>query len=630
MVISSIAICVFVEVREKLHSILREIKARTNKKKAQICDKIAIEYYDIQSDSILKYGKKCVYYAEKAKNDDLMADGLMRMATAFRKQGEISYATDAISVALKIRERLGLINKVALTYLELGNLFKHRSELDLAEGRDKSASDFAAKALTRYSKAHEIAILHGDSILVSKTALNVAAACFAKTEYDRALEFYDQSSRWCPVDEVSWKKAEIRMNVYTVLYERDNAIPSKTEFQELETLFITYGASYQLANWYITYSGMIWDQDPVRSIKLLIDCNQISKKINNVQLQIDANYWLFESYSELGDFENALDYFVQFKELSDNVLNDKSNAKIEEVELKYAREKLEKELVDQKLISQREKLKTSEAESYQDKLIWGFVITTLTALGIVVYTIQRIRILRYRRKTQTEAHEKEVNSLIQQQESKSFEAMLEGQDVERKRIAEDLHDRLGSTLSAARMYLEVTGTTSESDNTDRDGKAISLLDDAIDDVRNVAHDLVAGTLSKFGFFAAVEDLKSTIQGSGKVAVTISYPHLELRLPSETELQLYRIVQEVFSNSLKYAEASLLTFKCEQKDFTLNIRIADNGNGFDLSKYAPGMGIKNIHARASKINASLKLDSGDSGTTYHLQLKIKEHDESDYR
>jgi signal transduction histidine kinase len=240
-----------------------------------------------------------------------------------------------------------------------------------------------------------------------------------------------------------------------------------------------------------------------------------------------------------------------------------------------------------------------------------------------------LRITKLKRIQAREAYQKEINNLLQSQELKSVEAMLSGQDKERKRIAQDLHDRLGSILSATKMYFESV-LPEKLLSSEKGEKACNLLDQAIDQTRLISYDLTSGVLSKFGFAAALEDLKQTVEGSGSIKMLLNLSNNSQRFTADTEINLYRIVQEAVSNILKHAEATEIKIRLNLSENQYLLSIEDNGKGFDTSVAQTGMGLQNMLARTGKFKGdySIKSEPGN-GTHIHITFNPKTYEEDYY-
>jgi two-component system NarL family sensor kinase len=262
----------------------------------------------------------------------------------------------------------------------------------------------------------------------------------------------------------------------------------------------------------------------------------------------------------------------------------------------------------------------------------GFVLIvgTLALLLIVLFVIL-FAFMFQRKLIKKQKAFREVEVLLQKKEVKAAYDVLEAQELERKRIAEDLHDRVGSLLAAVKLHFHAS-----KDNLDNQANFFStgskLLDEAIDEVRDISHNMVSGILSKFGLIAALTDLKTTLENSKQVSFQIHIHHLDGRLDLTIEMNLYRIVQELVSNILKHAQANEIILQLNRYESELLLIVEDNGIGFDPqnAKLSSGIGLSNIETRVVKMNGRLNIDSRKGqGTTVTIEIPIP-HDQYNNR
>ena len=185
--------------------------------------------------------------------------------------------------------------------------------------------------------------------------------------------------------------------------------------------------------------------------------------------------------------------------------------------------------------------------------------------------------------------------------------MLDGQDKERKRIAAELHDNLGSILVTLSMYADTLSNEANEqvkDITDRIGEASKQ---ANEEVRKISHSLDSGLLNYFGLKTAISQLLEAVKLSKNIDI-----HQEIQLKdhftNETGLNVYRMVQELVTNSLKHSECSEIRLEINQLNGDINLIFEDNGKGFEVDMARKGMGLSNIEKRVEKLNGQLTIDS----------------------
>ena len=589
--------------------------ASTNKEKAVLCGELAKAYYEVNADSVCFYARQSMHYAQSVGDQKLYASSIHQLGVGEQKNGNVDEAIKLFYTALGIRERMKDYLNVASSNTSLGNIYLNKGVINEQEEEYDEADANYLKAKGFYEKSLQFAQLENDSNYISVAYRNIGVAEDRLFEYEKAIKNYENSYAWAPngIRKLIW--GEIELKILTSRYEMGEIDHFSDRYKELIAHFRKYDQIDQWINCNINQAAMLWTSNLSETVHLLEEADSLAQASGSLGFQIQIYSSFHEFYLERSDYEKALKYYKKYKAHKEKVVNKETEEKITELELKYNKEKVENQLANQRLVVKEERIK-------KGRLMNALIVVFILILVVIIFFVQRQRILLLKQKQIKENHYKEINSLLQQHELKSVEAMLEGQDAERKRIAEDLHDRLGSTLSAAKMYFESSLDAIDEKRKLKEEKTCDLLDRAIEDTRSIAHNLVSGTLSKFGLYAALRDLKNTIEGMNQIKVVLDFKALESPFNSDFEIQIYRIVQEVFSNALKHAKPTELNLKImiKEEQETL-LYITDNGKGFNQKKTSNGMGLKNIRARVAKLNGQLTIQSKiNGGTSYRISFK----------
>lgn len=226
----------------------------------------------------------------------------------------------------------------------------------------------------------------------------------------------------------------------------------------------------------------------------------------------------------------------------------------------------------------------------------------------------------FQRKLARKAKEyREIEKLLENQELQSAYFLIEGQEQERKRIAAELHDNIGSLLATLKIYSDLVIHEETAHDTKRLNEKINLISEQLsNEIRKLSHELDLRTLSGFGLKIAVEQLCEAINDSGKIKVD-SFLEISTPLSDEISLHVYRIIQELFTNTLKHAEASKVRIEITLIKGEMAVIFEDNGKGFKQSTPKTGMGLQNISTRANHIRGKLTIDSSSNGTVFILEL-----------
>ena len=202
--------------------------------------------------------------------------------------------------------------------------------------------------------------------------------------------------------------------------------------------------------------------------------------------------------------------------------------------------------------------------------------------------------------------------------------VVEAQEVERARLARELHDETGQALTSILLGLKALEERVETD----DGQAAiaelrELVVATLQDVRRLAVELRPAALDDFGLVPALERLCDTMFEQGGVAVDVQSYLDDQRLPAETETALYRIVQEALTNVLKHASASRVTVRLRQSERFVELLVQDDGAGFDPRGVRDGgLGLVGMRERVALLGGRMVVDSSEgAGTMLKAEVPI---------
>ena len=222
-----------------------------------------------------------------------------------------------------------------------------------------------------------------------------------------------------------------------------------------------------------------------------------------------------------------------------------------------------------------------------------------------------------------------VITIIQQQRKtralhrEKIQAEILTLEKERARIASDLHDDLGPILSAIKFKINAVDLHSEEDKAIIE-KASDHIDDALQRIREITFGLMPNTLVRKGLVKTVEEFIPKAQRIVSIFINFHCDSLP-QLPPETEVNLYRIIQEVVHNVIKHAKATTLDLSITVKGDRLALAARDNGCGFDFEKTLsshPGLGLKNLMSRVEVMHGDFRIQtSPGKGVQYLFTIPI---------
>jgi signal transduction histidine kinase len=218
--------------------------------------------------------------------------------------------------------------------------------------------------------------------------------------------------------------------------------------------------------------------------------------------------------------------------------------------------------------------------------------------------------------------------------SQFLEQAMIAQEEERKRIARELHDQIGQTLTSLLLWLRAL----EDETGDSAALTISppqlqdlktIVADTLDDVRDLALGLRPSVLDDLGLVPAVQRTVRTFDARHALAIDFQTVGLEgVRLPSAVETALYRIVQEALTNVARHASARRVSLLLEARAGAVTVIVEDDGHGFDVERLMRGsadercLGLYDMRERAELLGGTLTIESAPgTGTTVFVEVPI---------
>lgn len=213
-------------------------------------------------------------------------------------------------------------------------------------------------------------------------------------------------------------------------------------------------------------------------------------------------------------------------------------------------------------------------------------------------------------------------------EAAAIEAIHKGQDLERERIAQELHDGLGQQLAAAKMLLSSVESDFELMHPDKINIIADIkhaLTHAIDDARNISHNLAPAALNRFGLFSAIKNICLKMEIASPTKISFKKMGSDQGISKSLATGIYRIVQELLTNMLKHSNATAASVCLCQHENKLELTVTDNGIGFNHTyeeSMNNGIGLRNITSRVQSLNGKLEIDSQQGlGTSVKIRIPL---------
>lgn len=334
----------------------------------------------------------------------------------------------------------------------------------------------------------------------------------------------------------------------------------------------------------------------------------------NIKDRAYYSYELSKIYRKLNDFEKAYVYNEQYIQLKDSLSHMFEAEKIADIEAKY--NKLENENKIKELTIEKQATLLNQRKNMLFLLLLSFaLICVLTVTYFIWKNLKNQKKITAQKEIN---HFQKLNNLKREKEIEIMQTMINVEEAERKRVARDLHDSIGSKLSA----LKIIFANTQNKNDYNDSRINTILETSIAELRQISYNLVPESLLKLGLEKALGDLCFTLR-SDTVSIEFHSYEIDNSMPLTTQTNIFRIVQELLNNALKHSKATQILVSCSQNGNRFYISIEDNGVGFDISgiEENPGLGIKNIKSRIELLHGSLDCESSSGGTSYNIELDV---------
>ena len=264
-----------------------------------------------------------------------------------------------------------------------------------------------------------------------------------------------------------------------------------------------------------------------------------------------------------------------------------------------------------------------------ENLILFIVIASSAVVLLLVAILLDLFVLFRKRKLianqEIAIHQQKIDELIMKKEVESVNALLKGQNTERRRISQELHDRLGGILFTAKLYnTNIEKKIKELKTEQKEGfdKLTELLDEAVLEVRRISHDLYSGSILNFGYDIALRQLIAALEEANEIKISFHTNTNAEKLDEKIQFELYAITQELLSNTLKHSGANRIKIELTART-NLLFHYHDNGKGFNPNEDFKGIGLRNIRDRVARLGGNITTQkTSEKGITFNITIPLE--------
>jgi two-component system, NarL family, sensor histidine kinase LiaS len=400
-----------------------------------------------------------------------------------------------------------------------------------------------------------------------------------KSMYDVANKLYDRSYKMFDKMNSDWGRATVLQSIGYMHVRRANYAEAEQHFLKSIALFRKIDNRYGELNCLNDLSNIYYYQKKYdESINAGLKALAYSKIYHSTQQTNWALVTLSRSYKAKGMYDVALDYSQAVNFVRRMIHDETIKRQYTMYQLMYDNKVMDSE-IQQKIIS--------EQRTIQRFLIVFSCLVIMSAI-FLWFNNKKLR-----------AKNAEIQA-----------AMIEGQTIERKRVAAELHDHLGGTLASLNWYLYGIDKKVLSEEEQKIYDSVhQMVGAAYREVRSLSHNLMPAELEEHGLTMALHRLISKLNENKNIAFSFNLKGMNNRLNNKIEFELYSIVLELTNNIIKHSGATEASVNLAENVKTIVLIVSDNGSGM-IEPSRQGVGLRNIKSRVESLHGKINIHSGE--------------------
>ena len=480
-----------------------------------------------------------------------------------------------------------------------------------------------SKSYSHLKEYHKTEIFLNKALVLSKESQNTQMIALALTDlglnsiitkdYDKAIEYIDLSHE-------QFVKVNDSLGIGYIYNSKGNIYDGKgmyalahenyqKAFEIFQSINDKFGENSALKNLALIQERYGNYDKALQLYDTILKAERENNWINDMS---QTYYNIYQTHVLAKNYEQAFKYQTHYYELKDSIFSSEKVKIIADLELSYQKEKDQAEILE---LNNTNLQKDLDLKNKKNQINLGLAAGLI---AIIIFFFYRSRV----RKNKIIAQQK-IKQLEEEKKLLAAKSLVEGQEEERKRIAKELHDGLGVLLSATKLHF-TNIIDPGPENKEIIKKAEKLLEQASGDVRKISHNMMPGLLTKYGLLETLKDLFESLADSPGLNARFQLLGEYTRQVENTEIMIYRIVQEMVNNTIKHAEAKNISLIINFLPEQINIQYSDDGKGFDpLEKLgSKSIGLNSIQSRVNFLSGEVFIDSkAGAGTIYNIQVPL---------
>ncbi len=522
---------------------------------------------------------------EETNDKQAMSSVLNNLGNIYYDRGQYSLAIESYRKNILILQELGDDNRIAMALSGIGNVLSDQKRYD--------------EALENYQQMLSICLKVKDTIRLASVHTNIGEVKFALKDYKSALKYFQKSLQYAEAISYDYLKGYALTGIGSVYLEQGDYKKAEEFLQKgldtrlkLQTPIEIVLSQIELARLF-KRTGRVNE-----SIELATNALELSKEIPFLKGEMIASEILATGFEQKENYKEALSFYKNYKAANDSLFNLEERKIIDEYQTQI---RIERETYDLKIAQ-------SEQQAIYNLLL---ISLGMVLLGVVIWFVRSKK----RQRKQTEI-------LIRQKEIESERQILYSTQKERRRISQDMHDDLGTSLSGLHIYSEILTKKASESSKEEHHKLVEMTKEITQKVRDIVWTLnnENDSLNNLASYCSryAENLFDNFPIKLKVEFRTEIPSIKVN--GQMRKELFLCIKEALNNVLKHSKATKVTLSFAYQNDTFSVTIADNGKGVDFNKKNSGNGLNNMASRMQTIDGKFNM-STEKGTKIIFEVNF---------
>lgn len=576
-------------------SLIKNLKLADSEKAGRLYNELgAVKSSMGKYDEALELIDSAIKFGERSTNKKLLIASYINYANTFARIAEYDQSIQYHLKAIRLAEEVKDSGQILKEYNNLAIVHKRLHEFD--------------KSIYYYKKSLALARSANNYKAIGLASTNLAVTYAENNQLEKLDTLFDNAL-------IAFKKGNDVIGQALVYHNYGNYLLSLEDYEKAEKNLLKAlklrqdaGIKPSIASSYSVLGKLKLQQNQLNEAeKYLMNAEELMVGDNkSIETLGDLFSYQKNLYLRKGDYKKAFEYQEKLLEIAQRKFNEDEKINALKLQSEYELEKKDFALKTEKEIQKRRQIYIFS--------IGGFILLILILFLIV---------LLQRRKQVKERYNNELIQLQQQHKLNLADSLTKAEQEERKKIAHKLHDETAGILSIAKLNVNQLNESLFAAGTGAEEKLKAtrrLLTEAGESIRNISHSLMPVTLEKYGLKVALQDLIDAINTSGKIKIEEVLEGIDdtEKWSPQLSLTIYRMVQEVFNNIIKHAQATHIFVQVVELENSVTVYIEDNGKGIkEENSSSDGVGLNLLKQNIEYLNGKVEINGKENKGTFVL-------------